>query len=227
MGIKLIIVDDHRIFRSGIRSLLEEEDAIDVLGEAEDMSGLLRSLEENEADIVLMDINLKESSGVRATERLSQEFPDVKVLGLTMHEEGETIEAMMDAGAMGYIFKDAEEDELQEGIWKVSQGERFFSNAASERLIEHLRNKERSAFKGSRSLELTEREIHILHLIALEHTNSEIAKDLVISPKTVDGHRRKLLQKFDVRNSAGLIRVAMEGGYISSNSLDRGGGHFA
>lgn len=222
MAIQIIIVDDHQIFRSGIRSLLEEEDDLEVQGEAEDGQELLRSLEEREVDVVLMDINLKESSGIHTTQRVTQEFPDVKVLGLTMHEEGETIEAMMDAGAMGYIFKDAEEEELQEGIRRVSEGERFFSNAASESLIEYLRNRDRPASRVPKSLELTEREVHILTLIALEYTNSEIASNLNISPKTVDGHRRKLLQKFEVRNSAGLIRVAMEGGHISSDPHDPG-----
>ncbi len=221
MAIQLIIVDDHRIFRSGIRSLLEDEEHIEIVGEAADGQEALRLIDEQKVDVVLMDINLKDSSGIHTTARIRREFPSVNVLGLTMHEEGYVIEEMMDAGAMGYIFKDAEEEELQEGLKKVANGERFFSNAASEQLIEHLRKKEGEGMirKGP---ELTEREVHILSLIARELTNSEIAEDLRISPKTVDGHRRNLLQKFEVRNSVGLIRAAMVRGYISLDSHEQG-----
>ncbi len=213
MAIKLIIVDDHRIVRSGMRSLLEEEEDLQIIGEAAEGQELLGMLETNSVDIVLLDINLKDISGIHATERVAKEFPEVKVIGLTMHEDGETIDRMMEAGAMGYLFKNAAEEELQEGIRTVAKGERFFSNAASQNLIEHLRKKE--GMQAAPDPELTQREYHILSLISREFTNSEIADELKISPKTVDGHRRKLLQKFDVRNSAGLIRTAIEKNYIS------------
>lgn len=216
MATRLIIVDDHRIVRSGMRSLLEEEDDIEVVGEADDGESLLQLLEEVPTDVVLMDVNLKEMSGIRTTERLSEEHPGIRVLGLTMHEEGDTIERMLDAGAKGYIFKDVDEEELQEGIRAVAKGERFFSTAASRKLIEHLQEKGKGLEKAGHP-ELTDQEMRVLDLIAREYTNCEIADELEISPKTVDGHRRRLFQKLNVRNSAGLIRVAMEEGYISSS----------
>lgn len=219
MSIKLIIVDDHSIVRSGMRALLDEETDMEVVGEAGDGDELMGLLEHSYADVVLMDINLKNSSGVQVTERIAKERPHVEVLGLTIQEDGATIEAMMDAGAKGYLFKNAGEEELQEGIRAVAQGERFFSHAASQRLIEHLRQKEsKDSREQERSHLLTDRERHIIDLIAKEYTTDEIAEELRISPKTVDGHRRRLFQKLNVRNSAGLIREAIEKGHISSSS---------
>jgi DNA-binding NarL/FixJ family response regulator len=217
MAIELIIVDDHRIVRRGMRSLLEEESDIRVVGEAGDGHELLGILQEQGADVVLMDIKLKDMSGIRATERIVKEHPGIRVLGLTMHEDGDTIERMMDAGAMGYVFKDSAEEDLQHGIRTVANGERFFSNAASQKLIEHLRKKEAGEHTPQSPSSLTERERLILSLIAREFTNSEIAEELRISPKTVDGHRRRLLQKFNARNSAGLIRTAMEMNFLSKD----------
>lgn len=217
MRVRLILVDDHRIFRSGMRSLLEDEEDIDVVGEADDEANLFALLQKLPADVVLMDINLKESSGIGATERIAREYPDVMVLGLTMHEEGSTIEQMMDAGAKGYVFKNAEEEELLDGIRTVAQGELYFSHAASDHLIRHLREREKGSQNGESEV-LSDRELQVLRLIAHEYTNADIAEALELSPKTVDGHRRNLFQKLGVRNSAGLVRIAMEKGLVPGGS---------
>lgn len=211
---RLVIVDDHRIFRSGIRALLEIEEDMEVVGEAGDEQELFALLEKASPDQILMDINLKEDCGVRITERVQRQHPGVRVLGLTMHEEGEMIERMIDAGAMGYVFKDSAEDELQEGIRSVAEGRMFYSKRASEELIAYLQRKAPEGMEEGGDV-LTEREQEILKLIAREHTDEEIAEALGISSRTVEGHRRNLLRKFDVRNSVGLVRVAMERGLIS------------
>ncbi len=165
MRVRLILVDDHRIFRSGMRSLLEDEEDIDVVGEADDETSLFTLLQKLPADVVLMDINLKESSGIEATERIAREYPDVMVLGLTMHEEGSTIEQMMDAGAKGYVFKNAEEEELLDGIRTVAQGELYFSHAASDHLIRHLREREKGSQNGESEI-LSEWDMLVLRFIA-------------------------------------------------------------
>lgn len=213
--IRLLLVDDHKIIRDGIRSLLSNNKDIVIAGECEDGDEVEEFLNTNEVDVILMDINMKRMNGIDATEYILKKFPDKKVLALSMHNEEIYIAKILKAGALGYILKNTGKEELIDAIEKVNGQENYFSKEVSDIMMsKYMKTQKKST--TSKSLitqeELTKREIEILKLIATEMTNTEIGEKLFISSRTVDTHRRNLLQKLQVKNTAGLVRFALENG---------------
>lgn len=213
--IRLLLVDDHKIIRDGIRSLVSGNNDIFIAGECEDGDEVEGFLNTNEVDVILMDINMKRMNGIDATEYILKKFPGKKVLALSMHNEEVYIAKILKAGALGYILKNTGKEELIDAIFKVNGQENYFSKEVSDIMMsKYMKTQKKSS--TSKSLltleELTKREIEILKLIATEMTNSEIGEKLFISSRTVDTHRRNLLQKLQVKNTAGLVRFALENG---------------
>ena len=215
--IKVILVDDHEIIRDGIRALLKGAIGIEIAGEAENGQEAIDILEQEEVDLVLMDISMPVMDGIDATNYISQNYPAVKVIVLSMHDDESHIINMLKAGAVGYIFKNTGKIKLIEAIKTVSSGESFFAKEASQRIMEHFMQ-HKATEKRNGSVEdvkrLTEREKEVLRLIAEEYTNQEIADKLFLSPRTIDTHRRNLLQKLNVKNTAGLVKVAIKCGLL-------------
>lgn len=207
--INIVIVDDHEIVRDGIIAMLEEYDDIRVSGEAKSGEEVLQLCEEkgNKFNLIIMDLNMGEMGGIEATRKIKERFPDIKILALTMMKDEEKIREMTEAGASGYIFKNSGMEELVEAIHKVMDGELYFSDEAVYSII--TRKKDEESKKQEGETDLTDREIEVLELICKEYTNAEIAEKLYISVRTVDAHRRNLLQKTGARNTAGLVRYAM------------------
>jgi DNA-binding NarL/FixJ family response regulator len=206
----IIIADDHQIVRDGVRSLLEGEPEITVTGEAEDGEDVLNLLKSEPADLVIMDINMPRMDGITCTEIISREFPDTRVLALTMLIEDQHVKAMIHAGASGYIMKNSGKEELLKAIRRIVDGKHYFSEEATNAIMmDLLQPSEKKEKKDGDDIPLTEREVEILKLIALEMTNEEIGKKLFISRRTVDAHRRNLLEKTGSRNTAGLIKYAV------------------
>ena len=215
-AIKVLIADDHKIFREGIHSLLEKAEGIHVRGEASNESEILSFLESNEVDVILMDIDLEESSGIETTKKITQKENDIKILALSMHGESNYVIKMLDAGATGYILKNTGRDELITAIRTVAKGDSYYSSQVSSKIIQHLQHRKKQ--KGDKlSVPLSDREIEVLQLIAEEHSNPEIAEKLFISTRTVDTHRRNLLEKLGLRNTAGLVKYAIKMGYVNSD----------
>lgn len=217
MPIRLFIVDDHKIIRVGLRGMLEREKDIQIVGEADKAEELLTLLEKDPADVILMDIDLGEINGIQATATVKSKFPSVHVLGLTMHEEPDFIVKMLEAGASGYLLKNAGRDELLSAIRAVAKGDSYFSQRVSSTLLQLVTSKKAQAqpARGSHpQTPLSERELEVLRLIAQEHSNGEIADKLFISIRTVDTHRRNLLEKLGLRNTAGLVKYAIEKGIV-------------
>lgn len=218
MSVKIVIVDDHRIIRVGLRGLLEREQDIEIVGEAERVDDVMRILADQHVDVVLMDIDLGETDGIKITSQIRSQYPKVFVLGLTMHEEPDFIVKMLEAGASGYLLKNAGRDELLAAIHAVAKGDSYFSQKVSATLLQAItRNKMAAASSGSRGkiqTPLSERELEVLRLIAQEYSNPEIAEKLFISIRTVDTHRRNLLEKLQVKNTVGLVKYALEKGII-------------
>lgn len=212
--IRVIIADDHKIIRVGLRGLLELETDIEVAGEAEDGNRLLQLLTTVQPDVILMDIDMGDTNGIETTRRVKELYPATQVLGLTMHEEQNYIIPMLEAGASGYLLKDAGREELLGAIHTVFNGDSYFSQKVSAALLHAItRQKETPAYKnGKNSIPLSEREVEVLQLIARELSNGEIAEKLFISIRTVDTHRRNLLEKLNVKNTAGLVKYAFENG---------------
>lgn len=209
--INVVIADDHEIVRDGIIAMLEDYDDIRVIGEAESgekVVELCEDDEDREIDLIIMDLNMGEMGGIKATRKIKERFPDIKILALTMMKDEQQIREMTEAGASGYIFKNSGVEELVEAIHKVMDGELYFSDEAVYSII--TRNKEEDKKQPARETDLTDRELEVLELICREYTNPEIAEKLHISVRTVDAHRRNLLQKTGARNTAGLVRYAMK-----------------
>jgi len=196
MPIRLLIVDDHTLFRQGLVSLLQMEPELEVVGEAADGEEVVRLVRELRPDVVLMDVQMPQVDGVEATRRLLAAVPEARVLMLTVSEEDEDLFAAIQAGARGYILKNAEADELLEAIRRVHAGEAMLSSAVTLRVLEALRT---GQIPTSPDLPLTPRERDVLRLLARGASNRQIAETLMISENTVKTHVRNILDKLGLR----------------------------
>ena len=209
----VIVADDHKMIRDGIISLLEEEANIRVLGEASDGREVLILLEKQEVDIILMDIDMGKYNGIDATKQVAKLYPNVKVLIISMHNDLSYITKAFEAGAKGYLLKNAGKNEMLKAIDQMIQGNTYCSTEVSAKLVAHLQGK-LSKKKKKAGIPLTRRELEVLKLIVAEYSNSEIANELFISIRTVDTHRRNLLAKLRVKNTAGLVKYAIKHGLV-------------
>lgn len=210
-AVRIIIADDHKIIRIGLRGILEREAGVEITGEADDGNQLMDVLATTAADVVLMDIDMGRTNGIDMTRKLGELYPAINVLALTMHEEEDHIISMLEAGAKGYLLKNAGPDELLTAIFTVAKGDSYFSNQVSATLLKAITTlKNRPSEKKTADSPLTERETEVLRLIAREYSNSRIAEQLFISIRTVDTHRRNLMDKLHIHNTAGLVKYAIE-----------------
>ncbi len=206
--IRVIIVDDHQMFIDGIKSLLADESSIEVIGEALSGEALLQMLETQPVDVVIMDINMPGMNGTETTRALTTAHPIIKVLMLTMYNEQQHIAGALQAGATGYILKNTGKAELIEAITRVYEGNYHYDNKVTETIMQNLHQPHKDT--SYTATPLTKREREVLQCIAQEYTTPEIAEKLFISTHTVESHRKNLLSKLNVRNTAGLVRYALE-----------------
>ena len=217
--IKVVIADDHQIFIEGIKSLIKDSDRVVLMGEATDGETLMTVLRSKVPDVVLMDVGMPRMNGIEATRKIKAQFPDMKILGLTMYDDASSVSEMMKAGASGYLLKTTGKSELINAISRVQQGEKYLSNEVSMKLIERMFDENAAreeAPRVPRKAEITKRELDIIRLIAEEMTNVEIAKKLNNSPMTIITHRKNLLRKLGVKNTAGLVKYAVQNGLLES-----------
>ncbi|MDD4108610.1 MAG: response regulator transcription factor [Prolixibacteraceae bacterium] len=209
--IKILLADDHQMFLDGLSALLSQIDYIEIVATANNGSQLLEKLKTVKGDLVIVDLHMPVIDGLAATKLIREHFPSVKVLGLTMDNELETVQVMLEAGASGYILKNTGKAELEIAILQVMKGENYLSQAISTQLAQSLFLKKKTVADEKSDLKmLTEREIEILKMVALENSNIEIAEKLYISPKTVETHRKNLMKKIGVRNSLGIYKFAIK-----------------
>jgi DNA-binding NarL/FixJ family response regulator len=215
--IKIMIVDDHQIIRDGIKSALSVEQGIQVVAEAACGEEALSLLEDNSAiNVILMDINLGVGeNGIQITKKISQKYKKINTLAVSMCDDGPNILNMLKAGASGYVLKGQGMKDLVEAIHTVAKGENYINKHVSEIMLKQITRKSNTApQKTSQLIHLTKREIEILTLIAEEFTNHEISEKLFISPRTVDSHRATLIQKLNIKNTAGLVKYAIAHGLL-------------
>ena len=204
----LIIVDDHLIFRQGLKSLITSENFATVIGEASNGATFLELLSSLKPDLVLMDIDMPHMNGMEATQRALELIPDLKVIAFTMFSDEEYYYKMIDLGVKGFILKSSGISELERAIQDVMMGECYFSNELLRKIINNLGRK--NINKPIENGGLTDRELEVLQQICLGLTNDEMAQKLFISPKTVKSHRSNLLEKTGCKNTPGLILFAVK-----------------
>ena len=209
--IKLLIVDDHQIVRDGIVALLQSDQNLVIAGEARNGKMALELAGELHPDVVIMDVSMPVMDGITSTRLICEKYPEIKVLALTMTNELEHIKNMIDAGAGGYLLKNSGKEELVTAINEVLAGHEYFSGEVKDAIVrEMMKKKSANERLAGEPIPLTLREKDVLLLIVREFTNSEIAEKLFISVRTVDAHRRNLLEKTGARNTAGLVKYAIE-----------------
>lgn len=214
--IKILIADDHKLYREGIKSLLGDEEGIDISIEVSSGLEVLEKLEKQPVDVILMDIDMPDMNGIEATRAVKERYPDTRILILSMYDNLEFILDVLKAGASGYLLKSSESLDLISAIKALALGSCYYSEKVSSKLCDYLNqvNKIPAPVPSDDKLNLTKRELEILELIGKEYTNQEIADELFISTNTVFTHRKNLMKKLNVRNTAGLIRCASKNGII-------------
>lgn len=212
--IKLLLVDDHAVVRSGLRMLLEARPDMEIVGEAETGLEALQQVQALQPDVVLMDIQMPDMNGIEATQRIKASGVPAAVLALTMHENDQYFFEMLKAGASGYVPKRAAPDELVTAIRTVSRGEVFLYPSLATRLVQSYLGQGETDEARPLPEELTPREQEVLVLIAEGLTNPEIAEKLVISVKTVDRHRENIMRKLNLHNRIDLVKYALKLGLI-------------
>ncbi len=217
--IRILLVDDHALFRAGMKALLQSMKAIEVVGEANNGRDAIRLVEQEQPDIVLMDIAMPTLNGLDTTRHIVRKFPDVRVIILSMHTTRQYVLQALEAGASGYLVKDAALGELEAAVRAVAQGETFLSSSVSKFVVDEYKRRLNGTEISSGAAEnpldiLTPRQREVLQLIAEGYSTKEIAQKLDISVKTADVHRTELMKRLDIHDIAGLVRYAIRTGIV-------------
>ena len=210
--IHILIADDHQLIIDGIKTNLGDIEDFSFVAEVNNGFQVLEKLESGiHVDIILMDINMPKLDGLKCTKMVKKKFPDVNIIALSQHDEKRFVKLMVKNGAMGYLLKDTSKDILEKAIRTVNAGEKYFCERLSLRLVEQELKMENTS---SLFPKLTRRELEVLNLICSECSSQEISDKLFISFHTVESHRANLMHKAGVKNTAGLVRWAVENDFI-------------
>lgn len=214
--IRILIVDDHQLMIEGLKSLLEDEDSISFVAGATTMKETLDFLAEHEIDVILMDVNMPDSSGIEITKKVRALYPHLKVIALTMHEDISIISKMIKAGASGYVLKRTNMHEVIDALKTVHQNGRYLSTSVQNVIMDNLMLPEdlMDAKEDNKPV-LSGRELEVLKLIAKEFSNEQIGEQLFISERTVEAHRRNIFMKTKTKSIVGLIKYAITEGIVS------------
>jgi len=216
MNIRLLLVDDHAVVRSGLKMLLASETDVEIVGEAGNGSDAVSAAGSARPDVVLMDIGLPDMTGIEATRLIKAKFPRVAIVALTIHEDEEYFFKMLEAGASGYVPKRAAPEELLTAIRAASNGEVYLYPSLAKLLVKDYLSQERAVENKPALDGLTDREQEVLSLLAEGAANNHIADKLVISPKTVERHRENIMRKLNLHSRAELVRYAIRKGIIKA-----------
>lgn len=210
--IKVIITDDHIIFRKGLFTILNEINNIKVVGEAANGNELLDLLKKTAADVILMDIKMPKMDGIEATKKVRALYPDIKIIALTMYEEISYFNKMSEVGASGFLLKKTNQDELEKAILTVISDGNYYS----EEFMSSLQKQQVPATGKKTDVILTDREQEVLELICKGMSNPEISKQLGLSQRTIDGHRARLFEKTGAKNAPHLVMFAIKNGLVKA-----------
>lgn len=212
---RILLVDDHQLIIDGLRGFIETNPNYIVVGEANNGNEAIRLAEVLQPDVILMDIEMPEISGIQACQEIKRLHPQMKVVIVSMHNEKQLIKKLIEQGADGYLLKNSSKDDVMTAIEKVLNNHSYFSEEVTLSLLDKNNKEQTNSNTFSKLGDLTEREIEILKLLSQGMTNKEVGDALNISHRTVDTHRTNLMKKLDVTNVAGLIRFAFQNGIIN------------
>ena len=213
---KVVIVDDHKLFREGLKYVINQMENLEVVAEASNGNEFLDILKKQEVDLVLMDISMPHLDGIQATKMATTLYPGIRILAISMFCDQEYYYQMVHAGVMGFVLKESGTNELEEAIKSVLKGETFFSQKLLMDIIVNFQppGKEKKIYKDQ-GLYLTKRESEILKLLCEGYSNTQIAEKLFISQRTVEGHKSNLINKTGVKNTIGLVMYALKNNLVS------------
>ncbi len=216
MSVRIVVADDHAIFVDGLRSLLDEQPGMEVVGEAREGSDAVKLTLEEKPDVVVMDLSMPGMNGIDATRQILAKRPGTKVLCLSMHAETRFVTAVLEAGASGYLLKECALEELLRAVEAVTAGQTYLSPAVAGPIVDAYRKHQAEEATGAFSA-LTDREREVLQLLAEGHSAKVIANRLRVSVKTVGTHREHVMRKLDIHNLAGLTKYAIREGLTSAD----------
>ena len=214
--IRVLLADDHETVREGVKRLLAEQPDMEIVGEAGDGRDAVLLARELLPDVLVMDVSMPEMNGLKATERLREVCPGVKVLTLTRHTDKGYLQQLLQAGASGYVLKQSAPAELIHAVRAVAAGGSYLDPAITEKALGGYLGRQ-SMKQSAGGVTLSDREADVLRLIALGHSNKEIAAQLVLSVKTVEAHKANAMRKLDMRSRIDIVRYAMLQGWLQDN----------
>jgi two-component system response regulator NreC len=217
--IRLVIADDHEIFRDGLALMLSKQEAVVLAGQAGDGEELLRLVADTRPDIVLTDIKMPRLGGIAAAKILLERYPNLKIIALSMFDEEALIVEMLEAGAKGYLLKNADKREILEAILTVHEGDIFYCKHTTAKLATLIVRSKLDFHKKFQEPLFTDREKEVIRLICRQHTAQEIGNLLFLSKRTVEGYRTRILEKMEVKNTAGVVIFALKHHLISESDI--------
>jgi DNA-binding NarL/FixJ family response regulator len=217
--IRLVIADDHEIFRDGLALMLSKQDTLSLVGQAGDGRELIQLVAEQRPDLVITDIKMPRLDGIAATKLLLQKEAELKIIALSMFDEENLIVEMLEAGAKGYLLKNADKKEILEAIFTVCEGNIFYCRDTTARLASLIVKSKFDPHKRKAAALFNDREKEIIRLICLQCTAQEIGGRLFLSRRTVEGYRTRILEKMEVKNAAGVVIFALRHGMITEGDI--------
>jgi DNA-binding NarL/FixJ family response regulator len=211
-AIKIVLADDHEIFREGLQMLLQTIGSVALLGVAQDGNSLIKLVENTKPDVILTDIKMPNMNGIEATKYLAKHFPETGIIALSMYDDAEQIIEFIEAGGKGYLLKDASKQELAEAIENVFHNKNYYCSRATQKISEFIISKKIGT--TSDKINFKEIELQIINLICKGFTSKDIGEKIFLSPRTIEGYRTKIQEKMEVKNTAGIIIYAIKNGLI-------------
>lgn len=207
--IRIVLADDHEIFRDGFRVMCNKIPGLKLIGEAENGEELIKVVRELKPEVVVTDIKMPVMDGIEATRIINNEFPDIGIIALSMHDEEHLILDMLEAGAEGYLIKNAPKEEITAAIRSVHENENYYCSLSSAKLAELAKN---SKYRTTKSIkvEFSDKEIAVIRFICQEMANKDIADQMELSKRTIEGYREKILEKIGAKNTVGLVVYAIK-----------------